>query len=92
MLDYRREVASGLLTFSECQLSSTKRRKKNFSTPDSVRLSNTGIHWPHFVSAKKRCEVCSKEGIQSRPTSICSHCGVHLCCNTNKNCFRIYHQ
>lgn len=90
--DYYREVALGLLTYAQrTQPGPAKRRKSNYSTPDSVRLGNAGIHWPEFTTNKNRCEVCSKNGIQARPLSKCSHCGVHLCCTTVKNCFRIYH-
>ena len=91
--DFRREIALGLLSFAESRLDSgqSKRRKVQYSVPPSVRLTNVGIHKPLFYDKRGRCEVCSKRGIQSRPGSKCSHCGVFLCCNYSKNCFNEYH-
>ena len=95
LLDFRRELAQGLLTLSLGQrrrsMGARKRRKTSYSVPASVRLSNVGVHWPQFVDTKARCEVCSNEGKESRPHSICSHCSVYLCCNKTKNCFVKYH-
>ncbi|XP_045103522.1 piggyBac transposable element-derived protein 3-like isoform X4 [Portunus trituberculatus] len=92
LLDFRRDLAQGLLTYSkECSRGAPKRRKTDYTIPPSVRLSNTGIHWPKFIGKKGRCEVCSKKGVESRPISICSHCGIHLCCNATKNCFYEFH-
>ena len=93
MLGFRRELAQGLLTLGKSNTSpgASKRRKIAYSVPASVRFNNTGVHWPHFIEKKGRCEVCSKKGVESRPFSICSHCGIHLCCNASKNCFREFH-
>ncbi len=93
LLDFHRELALGLLTLGKNRSfpGPSKCHKIAFSVPESVTLSNTGVHRPQFIQKKGRCEVCSKNGIGSRPISICSHCGVHLCCNASKNCFREYH-
>ncbi|XP_069995878.1 piggyBac transposable element-derived protein 2-like [Penaeus vannamei] len=93
LLNFRRELAQGLLTLgkSNASLVASKRRKVAYSVPASFRFNNTGVHWAHFTEKKGRCEVCSKEGVESRPFSICSHCGIHLCCNASKNCFREFH-
>ena len=88
--EYRRHLAKGLLTYSH-QATCPKRRKSAFSIPASVRNSNVGVHMPEFNAPKRRCEVCSKDGLESRPTSPCSHCGVNLCCNGSKNCFVRFH-
>jgi hypothetical protein len=92
--NYRRSLAQSLLTIGKCERADkrVKRRKFNYSVPSSVRLSNTGVHWPVFGHSKGRCEVCASEGIQSRPTSQCSQCKINLCCNTSKNCSMRYHQ
>ena len=68
-----------------------KRRKLSNSVANSVRLGNVGIHFPLFNQPKARCEVCSKQNIESRRISKCSFCGINLCCKTNKNCFTTYH-
>ena len=61
LLDFRRELAQGLLTLGKRRRSmgAQKRRKTLYSVPASVRLSNAGVHWPQFVEGKARCEVCS---------------------------------
>jgi hypothetical protein len=93
LLDYRGEIACGLLAYTEHSCTHhAKRKKEKFSTPDSVRLSIAGIHWPLFTNIRGRCEVCSLDKVESRPLSKCSHCGVHLCCNVKKNCFVEYHK
>ena len=95
LLDFRRELALGLLTLgmnpNRPGPGAPKRRKSSFSVPMTVRLNNLGVHWPQFLPKKGRREVYSQNGIESRPYSICSHCGVHLCCNSSKMCFRVYH-
>ena len=92
--DFRADVGLGLLTYANEKRSShaVKRRKFQYSTPDSVRLSNVGIHKIQFTSIRGRCPVCAKNGIQSRPRSKCAHCNVHLCCNHSKDCFNLYHE
>ena len=84
--DFRREIALGLVTFPERRRDprQSKRRKIECSVPSSVRHTNVGIHKPLFFENKGRCEVCSKRGVQSRPASKCSHCGVFLCYNSSK--------
>ncbi|XP_025196148.1 piggyBac transposable element-derived protein 3-like [Melanaphis sacchari] len=104
VLEVRRSIALGLM--SECDPTSKRsiclkrtppntpsnRRKKAMSIVKDVRLGNRGIHWPAFGSKRGRCELCSIRGVESRPTSTCSHCRVFLCCNEKKNCFVDYHQ
>ncbi|KAJ8931061.1 hypothetical protein NQ314_016090 [Rhamnusium bicolor] len=69
-----------------------KRRKYNYSVSNDVRLGNRGAHWPIFGKDRRRCEQCSSMGVESRPHSKCSSCGVFLCSNEKKNCFLVYHE
>ena len=89
LLNFRQEVAKGLLMLGKPTHSfgpgAPKRRKVAYSIPATVRQNNLGVRWPKFVSQKGRCEVCSKNGVESRPYSVCSPCGVHLCCNASKS-------
>ncbi|XP_063594848.1 piggyBac transposable element-derived protein 4-like [Penaeus indicus] len=93
VFNFRTELARGLLTYTKDRKArgTPKRRKTEYSIPSSVRFTNTGVHWPKFTQKKGRCEVCSKKGIESRPISTFSHCGIHLCCNATKNCFFEFH-
>jgi hypothetical protein len=104
LLEYRRSVAMGLITQKRCATSKRrsidvpnngslkKRRGHGYSIPADVRLSNRGAHWVIFDNVRGRCEVCSKQGVQSKPYSKCSTCKVSLCCNAAKNCFLEFHQ
>lgn len=65
--------------------SSSKRRKITSDPTTSKRYDETS-HWVVW-GEKGRCRLC-KTGT---PLSKCSKCGVHLCCNTSKNCFMSYH-
>ena len=91
--DFKADVGFGLLTYASERRScgAVKRLKTNYSTPDSVRLSNVGVHKVLFTKARGRCPVCSKNGIQSKPLSKCTHSNVYLCCNQAKDCFNAYH-
>ncbi|XP_075215245.1 uncharacterized protein LOC142321137 [Lycorma delicatula] len=106
LIDFRWSVARGLLTFTEPKKGSIsikrrsleqlpeqnkKRRGKSFSVPKDVREGNRGVHWPVFIDIRRLCEICSINGIQSRPYNKCSHCGVHLCCSDKKSCFVAFH-
>ncbi|XP_054259546.1 piggyBac transposable element-derived protein 3-like [Macrosteles quadrilineatus] len=108
VLECRRMIAKGLLAMQnpkqrkrslELSSSSTssspilKRRKStDFSVPKDVRCNNKGIHWVTFDQKRRRCEVCAKRKIQSRPYTKCSHCKVSLCVNEKKNCFAEFHE
>lgn len=91
-LDFRRSVCQGLMAMNRCETKKRrsvlkpiqKRRKYNFSVLDDVRLGNRGSHWVKYEGNRGRCEFCSAQGIQSRPLSKCSMCGVFLCCNEKK--------
>ena len=60
LLEFRRELGRGLLCYGKLRKTpgAPKRRKVAYSVPSSVRLTNTGVHWPKFVDKKGRCEVC----------------------------------
>lgn len=54
--------------------------------PPNTRRYDKLEHWVVF-DEKGRCRLC-KTGT---PMSKCLKCNVHLCCNTNKNCFLSFH-
>ena len=91
LINFRRELAQRLLTLGQqpnCPgPGAPKRCKYSFSAPVSVRLNNLVEHWPQFLPEISRCEVCSRNGVESRPFSVCSHCGAYRCCNSSKMCF-----
>lgn len=100
LLTFRRDLTLGLINLSPLRKikkrvsgsqNATKRRRYNYSVPDSVRLENLGHHWIQYQSRRARCELCSSKGIQSKPFSMCSACKVYLCCNEKKHCFVEYH-
>lgn len=106
LLEFRRDVARGLMSFQQVnpkknlkrgnntppRAAPAKRRSKDVSVPDDVRLSNLGNHWPVFEhGVRGRCEMCALKKVQSRPYSKCHHCKVFLCCNDKKNCFIEFH-
>lgn len=107
LLEYKRCVTNGLMSQQNLTVDtrmlkrrslnddspqcSKKRRGKKESVSKDIRLGNLGIHWPKFVDARGRCEMCSINKVQSKPYSKCSHCNVFLCCNDKKNCFAKYH-
>ena len=105
IFEFRRGVAMSLITLSRqptlgrprsspspVAAAANKRRRTEYSVTPAVRLSNRGCHWIHFTEKRGRCEVCSKNKIESRPKSKCSMCKVFLCCNDKKNCFIEYHE
>lgn len=107
VLQFRRAVAQGLITQGKCGLKRTtdispgtskgrpclqpRRGKQLFSTTSDVRLGNLGAHWLQFSKTRGRCEVCSKNNIESKPYTKCSTCNIFLCLNEKKPCFNEYH-
>jgi hypothetical protein len=55
--------------------------------PQDVRLDKCD-HWPDFSATRLHCKL---PGCESQTRAKCNKCNVPLCCNTDKNCFRIYH-
>lgn len=47
-------------------------------------------HWPIFVSAINNTR-CKNEKCNGKTYWKCGKCNVHLCLNSNRNCFRQYH-
>ena len=99
LINFRRSVFQSLITLDKPpkvgrplptpsnQLTVSKRRKSNYSTPSSIRTENVGIHWVVHDPKRGRCEVCSKKKVESRPFLKCSACKVYLCIH----CFSEYH-
>ena len=73
--------ASNQQTTPSASQSVSKRRKLNHSVKKSICLENLGSYWVIYISGRGRCEVCSKNKVESRPHNKCSVCGVFLCCN-----------
>ncbi|MCP4923780.1 MAG: hypothetical protein GY915_07110, partial [bacterium] len=97
LLNFRRSVAQSLMTLCRKPKAGrspkgtppsvvSKRRRVEYSVSSGMRLQNRGAHWPTYSKLRERCEVCSKQGIESRPHCKCSMCGVFLCSNEKKNC------
>lgn len=55
--------------------------------PQDVRLDQLA-HWPEFATTRQRCKL---PGCKLKSFCKCSKCSVHLCLNTNNNCFTKYH-
>ena len=47
-------------------------------------------HWPVFVSPINNTR-CKNEKCNGKTYWKCDKCNVHLCLNSNRNCFRQYH-
>ena len=77
LFDFRRVLALGLLSYSEKARGKVWRNRRGFYTiPDTVRLTECGIHWVEFVETKGRCQVYAKNKFETRPNSRCSYCKV----------------
>ncbi len=98
LLNFRRSVAQSLMTLCRKPKAGrspkgtppsvvSKRRRVEYSVSSGMRLQNRGAHWPTYSKLRGRCEVCSKQGIESRPHCKCSMCGVFLCSNEKKIVF-----
>ena len=55
--------------------------------PDaSIRFDKTMFHCPVHTS-RHACKHCSRQGLIVRSNIACKVCKVHLCCNSERNCF-----
>ncbi|GFO06574.1 PiggyBac transposable element-derived protein [Plakobranchus ocellatus] len=58
-----------------------KGRKGAWSVNDAVKLEQVGLHYDIYKKERGSCEICSSNGVQSRPHSKCHNCNVCLCSN-----------
>ena len=82
------EKESSIVSIDSTPSSSPLQSKKYTFQPNPPNLLryDKQEHWVVF-GQKGRCRFC-KTGT---PMSKCIKCKIHLCCNTNKNCFLSYH-
>ena len=102
-LEFRKKVTLGLLSLGHApkvgrplttlavNVVKEKRRKLSYSVPDSFWKSHNVIHWMQFSDKRSRCEVCCRNGRDSRPFTFCVTCKVYLYFTRDKNCFAEYH-
>lgn len=64
-----------------------KRRCLEPSPSKNIQMDGVG-HWPVWTKERERCKL---QGCKGKSRVKCSKCKVHLCCNSNKNCFLNYH-
>lgn len=64
-----------------------KRRCQEAGPSRTVQLDSVG-HWPNWTVERERCKFSQCKG-KSRVK--CLKCKVHLCCNSNNNCFVKFH-
>lgn len=70
------------------EIEAKKRKGSTAALPcRDVRLDNVG-HLPTWKSKRQRCKLPTCQGF----TFVqCEKCGVHLCFNRDKNCFKSFH-
>ena len=102
-LEFRRNVTLALITLGRppnvgrplnlaSPSVSKKRRRSDYTVPDTIRLQNRDVHWVEFRDKRQgHCEVCSNDKIESRLLSFCHTYKVTLCCHKGENCFADYH-
>ena len=66
-----------------------KPREIATSVPQSTRYDGVN-HWPIFVSGINKTR-CKNEKCSMKTYWKCSKCNMHLCLNSNRNCFTQYH-
>lgn len=88
-LQFRQAVVRGLIgAFSS--------RKSAFPSGHIARRATPAIvhdHMPEVENQRKRCKFCQQKFKKENRTSVrCSTCDVYLCLNSDRNCFREYHE
>lgn len=73
---------------SDVEVQKKKYRGPSRALPTLEVRSDAVGHWPVVVTERQRCKVAKCKG---QSVYRCSKCGVHLCLNKNKNCFREFH-
>ncbi|CAF3966046.1 unnamed protein product [Rotaria sp. Silwood1] len=68
----------------------TKKIREVSSSVTHVIRYDGSNHWPTFISAINTTR-CKNENCSKKTYWECSKCYVHLCLNSNKNCFTQYH-
>jgi hypothetical protein len=67
-----------------------KKRYRESKPTDNVRFDGIG-HFSIFDERAMRT-TCKSDNCKQRTFSLCSKCRVHLCCNSNRNCFTEFHK
>ena len=88
--EFRQQVVYSLLgNFSSRKRSHpTGRIRKRQWQPKIVNAS----HMPIYNDHRKRCKHCAVDKVENRTAISCETCGVHLCLQHSRNCFKAYHQ
>ncbi|XP_055714682.1 uncharacterized protein LOC129808804 isoform X2 [Phlebotomus papatasi] len=86
LLQFRQEVA-------RCLIGDYRSRTR---APPTIRHSNELLqplqHCPVWIKIRSRCHLCyTKNKVDSRTFCKCEACGVYLCFNSTRNCFKQHH-
>ena len=97
-LSFRLEVAEGLI--SSFSLKKKVGHPRSSEYMELERLNSHLGHWPISSKQKLECVVCCKKRAHLHLTRRdlwhgtrvkCSHCGVHLCIEEDRQCYTKYH-
>lgn len=96
LLEFRSQLATQMIN------SFSSRKYETSSTPraGSKRARLTTNNFPlsgHYLTrmdsgVRKRCVLCTKNGIDNRTNSICFTCDKPFCYTKERNCFEIHHK
>jgi hypothetical protein len=87
---HKRRRSADATTADEDADVDVKKRYRESKPQDNVRFDGLG-HYSIFDERAMRT-TCKSDGCKQRTFSLCAKCRVHLCCNTNRNCFAEFHR
>lgn len=96
LLEFRAQLATQMIN----SFSSRKYETSSTSRAGSKRARLTTTNIPlsgHYLArmdngVRKRCILCTKNGIDNRTNSICFTCNKPFCYTKERNCFEIHHK
>jgi hypothetical protein len=55
------------------------------------RIHSDETHFAIVSNSRGRCKYCAVNNTRSNSNMFCEICGVHLCLNGTRNCFKLFH-
>ncbi|XP_068424540.1 piggyBac transposable element-derived protein 1-like isoform X2 [Clinocottus analis] len=83
-------LASDSLT-STADIPKPVRGHRRHTPNDAERFNLSLFHAPVYAN-RQTCKYCSRKGNIIRSNMVCRVCKVHLCINSERNCFINYHE
>lgn len=93
-LEFQQSVVKGLLGSYNTRRNNAPTapvKRRNVMSVTTARQLSAPQHLPEFNQVRKRCRMCTANGLDHRSQVSCVSCGAYFCLNNLRNCFKDAH-